>query len=88
MANVDPSKGYKGITCFVVERGTPGLTVGKKEDKVQSARPSGAPCCLPVRALTLCGCLCARVGRAVGLVTAGHPRVVDVPGQLSGRQGA
>ena len=49
MANVDPSKGYKGITCFVVERGTPGLTVGKKEDKVQSARPSGAPCCPPVR---------------------------------------
>ena len=34
MANVDPSKGYKGITCFVVDAGTPGLTVGKKEDKL------------------------------------------------------
>jgi alkylation response protein AidB-like acyl-CoA dehydrogenase len=29
-ANVDPSKGYKGITCFLVPAGTPGLTVGKK----------------------------------------------------------
>lgn len=33
-ATVDPSKGYKGITGFVVERGTPGFTVGKKEDKL------------------------------------------------------
>ena len=33
-ANVDPSKGYKGITTFVVERGTPGLSVGKQEDKL------------------------------------------------------
>lgn len=28
-ANVDPSKGYKGITCFMVDRDTPGLTIGK-----------------------------------------------------------
>jgi len=34
MANVDPSKGYKGITTFLVERGTPGFAVGKKEDKL------------------------------------------------------
>ena len=34
MANVDLSSGYKGITCFVVDRDTPGLTIGKKEDKV------------------------------------------------------
>ena len=33
-ANVDPSKGYKGITCFIVDRDTPGLTVGKSEDKL------------------------------------------------------
>mmetsp|Transcript_32734 Transcript_32734/g.82121 ORF Transcript_32734/g.82121 Transcript_32734/m.82121 type:complete len:417 (+) Transcript_32734:67-1317(+) len=33
-ANVDPSKGHRGITAFVVERGTEGLTVGKKEDKL------------------------------------------------------
>jgi len=33
-ANADPSKGYKGITAFVVERDNPGLKVGKKEDKL------------------------------------------------------
>jgi alkylation response protein AidB-like acyl-CoA dehydrogenase len=33
-ATVDPSKGYKGITGFMVERGTAGFTVGKKEDKL------------------------------------------------------
>ena len=34
MANVDPSLGYKGITSFLVEKGTPGFTIGKKEDKL------------------------------------------------------
>lgn len=34
MANTDPSKGYKGITAFVVEKSNPGLIVGKKEDKL------------------------------------------------------
>jgi short-chain 2-methylacyl-CoA dehydrogenase len=33
-ANADPDKGYKGITAFLVEREAPGLTVGKKEDKL------------------------------------------------------
>lgn len=33
-ANVDPEKGYKGITGFVVERGFEGFSVGKKEDKL------------------------------------------------------
>ena len=33
-ANVDPSKGYKGITAFVVEREFPGFAVGKKENKL------------------------------------------------------
>lgn len=33
-ANVDPSKGYKGITAFLVERSFPGFQVGKKEDKL------------------------------------------------------
>ena len=31
---VDPALGYKGITAFLVERDTPGFTVGKKEDKL------------------------------------------------------
>jgi short-chain 2-methylacyl-CoA dehydrogenase len=34
MATVDPAKGYKGITAFVVERSFPGFQVGKKEDKL------------------------------------------------------
>lgn len=33
-ANVKPEAGYKGITCFLVDRETPGFTVGKKEDKL------------------------------------------------------
>jgi butyryl-CoA dehydrogenase len=33
-ANTDPSKGYKGITAFIVERGFSGFAVGKKEDKL------------------------------------------------------
>ncbi len=33
-ATVDPSLGYKGITCFLVERTKPGVKVGKKEDKL------------------------------------------------------
>ncbi len=33
-ATVDPAAGYRGITAFVVDRNTPGLTVGKKEDKL------------------------------------------------------
>jgi alkylation response protein AidB-like acyl-CoA dehydrogenase len=33
-ANADPSKGYKGITAFLVEKGFPGFSVGKKENKL------------------------------------------------------
>ena len=33
-ATVDPSAGYKGVTAFMVEKGTPGFTVGRKEDKL------------------------------------------------------
>lgn len=33
-ANLDLSKGYKGITAFIVEKDFPGFTVGKKEDKL------------------------------------------------------
>lgn len=33
-ASVDLALGYKGITCFIVDRETPGLKVGKKEDKL------------------------------------------------------
>ena len=33
-ANLNPEAGYKGITAFLMEAGTPGLTVGRKEDKL------------------------------------------------------
>lgn len=33
-ATVDPAAGYRGITCFLIERGMPGFQVGKKEDKL------------------------------------------------------
>ena len=33
-ANMDLTKGYKGITAFIVEKGFKGFTVGKKEDKL------------------------------------------------------
>src|SRR5690348_14182107 len=33
-ANANPEAGYRGITCFLVERSNPGLQVGKKEDKL------------------------------------------------------
>jgi len=33
-ATVDPSKGYRGITAFIVEKGTPGFSTGKEENKM------------------------------------------------------
>ena len=34
LATVDPSAGHRGITAFLVEGDRPGLSVGKKEDKL------------------------------------------------------
>jgi alkylation response protein AidB-like acyl-CoA dehydrogenase len=33
-ANINPEAGYKGITCFLVERDFAGFQVGRKEDKL------------------------------------------------------
>jgi alkylation response protein AidB-like acyl-CoA dehydrogenase len=33
-ATTDPALGYKGITAFVVEKGTEGFAIGRKEDKL------------------------------------------------------
>jgi alkylation response protein AidB-like acyl-CoA dehydrogenase len=33
-ATIDPAAGYKGVTAFIVEKGAPGFTVGRKEDKL------------------------------------------------------
>ena len=34
MANADRDKGYKGVTCFLVPRSTPGLLIGPPEKKL------------------------------------------------------
>lgn len=33
-ANANPEAGYRGITAFIIEKGFPGFTVGKKENKL------------------------------------------------------
>lgn len=33
-ANLEPKKGYKGITAFIVEKGTKGFSIAKKEKKL------------------------------------------------------
>ena len=33
-ATINPDAGYRGITAFIVERGTAGFSIGKKEDKL------------------------------------------------------
>lgn len=43
MANADASAGYKGITCFIVDRDMPGLSIGKKEDKLGIRASSTCP---------------------------------------------
>ncbi|XP_040479853.1 short/branched chain specific acyl-CoA dehydrogenase, mitochondrial isoform X2 [Ursus maritimus] len=43
MANVNPDLGYKGITCFLVDRDTEGLRVGKAENKMGIRASSTCP---------------------------------------------
>ncbi len=33
-ANAKPEAGYRGVTAFLIERGSPGFEVGRKEDKL------------------------------------------------------
>lgn len=51
-ATFDRELGYKGITAFLVDRSTPGLTVGRKEDKLGIRASSTCEllledCCVP-----------------------------------------
>lgn len=34
IAQTDPSKGHKGISAFIIDKGMPGFELGKKEDKL------------------------------------------------------
>lgn len=43
MANLDFSQGYKGITCFVVDKGTEGFEIGPREDKLGIRASSTCP---------------------------------------------
>ncbi|KAK2490857.1 hypothetical protein MC885_017883 [Smutsia gigantea] len=43
MANVDLTVGYKGITCFLVDRDTEGLHIGKAENKMGIRASSTCP---------------------------------------------
>ncbi|XP_075391225.1 short/branched chain specific acyl-CoA dehydrogenase, mitochondrial isoform X1 [Tenrec ecaudatus] len=43
MANVDPALGYKGITCFLVDRDTEGLHIGRPENKMGIRASSTCP---------------------------------------------
>lgn len=43
MANVDPSAGYRGITCFIVDRESEGLEICKKENKLGLRASSTCP---------------------------------------------
>jgi alkylation response protein AidB-like acyl-CoA dehydrogenase len=68
-ANVKPEAGYRGVTAFLVERESPGLTVGRKEDK------------LGIRASSTCELLLedCRVpgGRVLGEVGQGYKVAIE-----------
>lgn len=52
MASTDKSKGKEGISAFIVEKGTPGISVGKREEKLgmrcsDTAELILEDCCIP-----------------------------------------
>ena len=68
-ANAAPEKGYKGITAFLVERSSPGLTVGRPEDKLGIRASSCCP-------LTLDG-VRVPAARVVGEVGKGYKIAIE-----------
>ncbi|XP_060795157.1 short/branched chain specific acyl-CoA dehydrogenase, mitochondrial [Neoarius graeffei] len=52
MANADPSAGHRGITCFIVDRDTEGLHIGKKENKL--GLRASSTCALTFDNVTVC----------------------------------
>jgi alkylation response protein AidB-like acyl-CoA dehydrogenase len=68
-ASVDFSLGYKGITAFAVERGFPGFSVGKKEDKLGIRASSTTE-------LILDGCV-VPAGNVVGEVGKGYKVAIE-----------
>ena len=76
-ATIDPSAGYRGITAFLIERGTAGFTIGRKEDK------------LGIRASSTCELLLedCRVSRDQVLGTIGQGYKVAIETLNEGRIG-
>ena len=76
-ATVNPESGYRGITAFLVERGTPGFTIGHKEDK------------LGIRASSTCELILenCRVGREYVLGEVGKGYKVAIETLNEGRIG-
>jgi alkylation response protein AidB-like acyl-CoA dehydrogenase len=76
-ATVDPGLGHRGITAFLIERDTPGLTVGRKEDK------------LGIRASSTCELLLdgCRVGQEAVLGEVGRGYKVAIETLNEGRIG-
>jgi alkylation response protein AidB-like acyl-CoA dehydrogenase len=68
-ATADPSAGYRGITAFVIERGTEGFTVGRKEDKLGIRASSTCE-------LVLDGCLVSRAN-VLGQVGKGYKTAIE-----------
>jgi len=74
-ANVDPSKGAAGITAFVVDKGTPGLKVSRKLEKMglrtsQTAELALEDCRVPA------SCILGKLGMGADL-HCGAPARVD-----------
>ena len=74
-ATVDSDKAHKGITCFAVDKNTPGLEIGAKEDKLGIRASSTCPvvlqdCRVPA------DCIVGEVGQgykyAIGILNEGR----------------
>src|SRR5687768_16498908 len=88
-ATINPQLGYKGITAFIVERGTPGFTVGKKEDKL-GIRASSTCELIFEDCLVSADCVLGEVGRGykVAIETLNEGRIGIGAQMLGLAQGA
>jgi alkylation response protein AidB-like acyl-CoA dehydrogenase len=88
-ATINPQLGYKGITAFIVESGTPGFTVGKKEDKL-GIRASSTCELIFEDCLVSADCVLGEVGRGykVAIETLNEGRIGIGAQMLGLAQGA
>ncbi|KAF4084728.1 hypothetical protein AMELA_G00109250 [Ameiurus melas] len=84
MANADPSAGYRGITCFIVDRDTEGLHIGKNENKL--GLRASSTCSLVFENVTVCeNSVLGEVGQgykyAIGMLNEGR---IGIAAQMLG----